>query len=199
MRSAIVMTPNAAGPFDILLRLVRFHLGGHFGNGKMFVSWIHDQDFVRTVDWLLQHDELEGPVNLAAPNPLTNSEFMREIRKAWGVSFGLPATKWMLELGHSFSAVKLNSCSKAVGLFRPDCSSRDSPFSIPIGPQQLKIFVPDGGNANSLAPHFQSIDRRSTPANRLNDREILGPPPILVKLSNLLATLKGDARIRRLT
>jgi uncharacterized protein len=99
MRSAIVMTPYADGPFDMLLRLVRFRLGGHFGDGKEFVSWIHDRDFVRSVDWLIQHDELSGPVNLASPNPLTNSEFMRDIRKAWGISFGLPATKWMLELG----------------------------------------------------------------------------------------------------
>jgi len=99
MRSAIVMTPDAGGPFDVLLRLVRFGLGGRFGDGKEFVSWIHDQDFVRTVDWLIQHEELEGPVNLAAPSPLPNSEFMQTLRKVWGIPFGLPATEWMLELG----------------------------------------------------------------------------------------------------
>ena len=99
MRSAIVMTPDRGGPFDMLLRLVRFGLGGRFGDGKEFVSWIHDQDFVRTVEWLIQHEELAGPVNLAAPNPLPNSEFMQILRKAWGIPFGLPATEWMLELG----------------------------------------------------------------------------------------------------
>jgi uncharacterized protein (TIGR01777 family) len=99
MRSAIVMTPNEGGPFDMLLRLVRFGLGGSSGDGKQYVSWIHDQDFVRAVDWLIQHDELEGPVNLAAPRPLTNAEFMQALRKAWGMPFGLPATEWMLELG----------------------------------------------------------------------------------------------------
>jgi uncharacterized protein (TIGR01777 family) len=99
MRSAIVMTPDDGGPFAMLLRLVRFGLGGRFGDGKEFVSWIHDRDFVRAVDYLIQNEELDGPVNLASPNPLTNSEFMRDIRKAWGISFGLPATKWMLELG----------------------------------------------------------------------------------------------------
>jgi hypothetical protein len=78
---------------------VRFGLGGRFGDGKEYVSWIHDQDFVRTVDWLIQHEELEGPVNLAAPNPLPNSEFMQTLRKAWGLPFGLPATEWMLEFG----------------------------------------------------------------------------------------------------
>jgi hypothetical protein len=99
MRSAIVMSPDRGGPFDMLLRLVRLGLGGTLGNGKQFVSWIHDQDFVRAVDWLIQHPELEGPVNLASPNPLPNSEFMQALRKAWGIGFGLPATEWMLELG----------------------------------------------------------------------------------------------------
>ena len=99
MRSAIVMSPSKGGPFDMLLRLVRFGLGGRFGDGREFVSWIHDRDFVRAVDWLIQHKNLEGPVNLAAPNPLPNSEFMQTLRKAWGIPFGLPATEWMLELG----------------------------------------------------------------------------------------------------
>ena len=99
MRSAIVMSPGKGGPFDMLLRLVRFGLGGRFGDGKEFVSWIHDRDFVRTVDWLIQHQDLAGPVNLASPNPLPNAEFMEGLRKAWGMPFGLPATEWMLELG----------------------------------------------------------------------------------------------------
>lgn len=99
MRSAIVMSPSPGGPFDMLLRLVRFGLGGRFGDGKEYVSWIHEQDFVRTVDWLIQDEDLEGPVNLASPNPLSNWEFMQALRKAWGIPFGLLATEWMLELG----------------------------------------------------------------------------------------------------
>jgi hypothetical protein len=93
------MSPSIGGPFDVLLRLVRFGLGGSIGNGKQFVSWIHEQDFVRAVLWLIEHRELDGPVNLAAPNPLTNAEFMSELRAAWGISFGLPASEWMLEMG----------------------------------------------------------------------------------------------------
>jgi len=63
------------------------------------MSWIHGRDLVRAVLWLIEHEELEGPVNLASPNPLTNAEFMRALRSAWGMPFGLPATEWMLELG----------------------------------------------------------------------------------------------------
>lgn len=99
MRSAIVMSPDAGGPFDMLLRLVRFGLGGRAGSGKQFISWIHDQDFTRAVLWLIEHEEQSGPINLAAPNPLPNSEFMQILRKSWGRSIGLPATNWMLELG----------------------------------------------------------------------------------------------------
>lgn len=99
MRSAIVMSPDPGGPFDILLRLVRFGLGGRAGNGQQYVSWIHYQDFVAAVLWLIAHDELSGPVNLAAPSPLPNGQFMRYLREAWGSSFGLPATNLMLEIG----------------------------------------------------------------------------------------------------
>lgn len=99
MRSAIVMSPDAGGPFDMLLRLVRFGLGGRAGDGKQFVSWIHDLDFTRAVQWLIQHEKLEGPINLAAPNPLPNAEFMQTLRRSWGARVGLPSMRWMLELG----------------------------------------------------------------------------------------------------
>jgi uncharacterized protein (TIGR01777 family) len=102
MRSAIVMSPSRGGPFDILLRLVRCGLGGSFGDGKQFISWIHDADFVGSVLWLIDHRQLEGPVNLAAPNPLPNREFMQILRKAWGMPFGLPAAGCMMELGALF-------------------------------------------------------------------------------------------------
>jgi uncharacterized protein (TIGR01777 family) len=99
MRSAIVMSPDHGGPFDTLLRLVRFGLGGVAGDGRQFMSWIHDVDFTRAVVWLIENEKLSGPVNLAAPNPLINAEFMRVLRSAWGMPIGLPATEWMLELG----------------------------------------------------------------------------------------------------
>jgi uncharacterized protein len=102
MRSAMTMSPDAGGVFDTLLRLTRWGLGGRVGDGSQYVSWIHDRDFVRAIYWLIEHEEMQGPVNLAAPEPLTYAEFMRALRKAWGIRFGLPATKWMLEIGTFF-------------------------------------------------------------------------------------------------
>jgi uncharacterized protein (TIGR01777 family) len=99
MRSAMTMSPDHGGIFDVLLRLVRFGLGGRIGDGRQFVSWIHEQDFVSAVQWLIDHEELSGPVNLASPNPLTYSEFMRTLRFAMRMPAGLPATRWMVEIG----------------------------------------------------------------------------------------------------
>ena len=102
LRSAMTMSPDPGGVFDVLLGLVRHGLGGRAGDGRQFVSWIHDQDFIRAIRWLIEHETLEGPVNLAAPHPLPNAEFMRTLREAWGIRPGLPATEWMLEIGAFF-------------------------------------------------------------------------------------------------
>jgi uncharacterized protein len=99
MRSAIVMSPRRGGAFDILLRLVRLGLGGKEGDGRQYVSWIHHEDWVRAVEWLIAHPELSGPVNLASPEPLPNAEFMRALRRAARRPIGLPASRWMLEAG----------------------------------------------------------------------------------------------------
>jgi hypothetical protein len=102
LRSAMTMSPDPGGVFDVLSGLVRWGLGGANGNGRQYVSWIYDQDFVRAVYWLIEHHEPAGPVNLTSPNPLPNAEFMRTLRIAWGMCFGLPAAKWMLEIGAIF-------------------------------------------------------------------------------------------------
>jgi uncharacterized protein (TIGR01777 family) len=99
MRSAIILSPDKDGIFDVLLRLVRFGLGGPVGNGRQFMSWIHDADFIRSIEWLISHNEIDGAVNIASPNPLPYSEFMRNLRKGWGIPFGLPSNRLMLEIG----------------------------------------------------------------------------------------------------
>ena len=99
LRSAMIMSPDRGGVLDTLLRLVRYGLGGRSGDGRQYVSWIHDQDFINALFWLIENEEFEGPVNLASPNPVPNAEFMRALRRAWGIRLGLPATAWMLKVG----------------------------------------------------------------------------------------------------
>jgi len=102
LRTAIVMSPWPFGAFWYFRLLARLGLG-RMGDGRQWVSWIHDRDFVRAIDWLIQRDDFDGVVNLAAPNPLPNGEFLRAIRMACGgLPFGFPAPAWLLEIAAFF-------------------------------------------------------------------------------------------------
>ncbi len=99
LRSAIAMSPDRESAFDVLATLARRGLGGPAGNGRQYVSWIHEADFVAAVLFLLERDDLAGPINVCAPNPLPNRDFACALRRAVGAPFGLPAAPWMLEIG----------------------------------------------------------------------------------------------------
>ncbi|MBC9715134.1 TIGR01777 family protein [Streptomyces sp. TRM66268-LWL] len=99
LRAAMVMSPDRGGVFSVLSRMVRLGLGGPVAGGRQYVSWIHERDFVRAVEFLIGREDLEGPVNLAAPTPLPQRDFMRELRTVRRMPVGLPATKAMAELG----------------------------------------------------------------------------------------------------
>ncbi|HEU5196299.1 MAG TPA: TIGR01777 family oxidoreductase [Methylomirabilota bacterium] len=99
LRSAMIMSPDRGGIFDTLLGLVRRGLGGTAGDGRQYVSWIHDTDFVRAVRWLIARPDVQGAINLAAPLPLPYRDFMAALRRAAGVPVGLPAPRWLLEIG----------------------------------------------------------------------------------------------------
>ncbi|HXH80259.1 TIGR01777 family oxidoreductase [Nocardioides sp.] len=96
LRSALVMSPDRGGVFDILLRMARLGVGGPVAGGRQYVSWIHEHDFVRAVELLLTRDDIEGPVNLASPFPVPQRELMKVLRNG---RIGLPATRLMAEMG----------------------------------------------------------------------------------------------------
>ena len=102
MRSAMTMSPDKGSVFAVFADLARKGLGGRLGNGKQFVSWIHEQDFAAAISFLIEHDEISGPVNLCSPNPLPQAEFMKILRKAVGAPFGFPAPSPLVELGTRF-------------------------------------------------------------------------------------------------
>lgn len=102
LRTAMVLGRGENSVFPVLSRLARWGLGGRMGSGKQFVSWLHEDDFCRAVAWLISHETMAGPVNLASPNPLPNAEMMALFRERCGVRVGLPASAWMLEVGAFF-------------------------------------------------------------------------------------------------
>jgi len=102
LRTAMVMSPDSGGVFDVLSKLTARFLGGSIAGGKQFVSWIHEHDFTNAIQFLIDHDDIDGPVNLCSPNPLPQKDFQRDLRSAMNVSIGLPATRWMAEIGAFF-------------------------------------------------------------------------------------------------
>jgi uncharacterized protein (TIGR01777 family) len=102
LRSAMTFSPDTGGVFDVFLSLVRRGLGGTVGSGRQYVSWIHDTDFSRAVEYLIANESLNGPVNLASPDPLPNRDFLRILRQAWGTRLGISSTEWMIEVGTFF-------------------------------------------------------------------------------------------------
>lgn len=91
LRTSILFSPDKGSVFEVLSRLARLGLGGANGSGEQCVSWLHEEDFLRALDFVIGDPTLAGPVNLASPYPLTNREFMAGLRQAWGVPFGIPA------------------------------------------------------------------------------------------------------------
>ncbi len=97
VRTSIVLGKNG-GAFIPLKRLTQLGFGGKNGNGNQFVSWIHELDFARAIDFIIDK-ELTGNINVVSPNPKRNIDFMRELRKAVGIPFGIPISENMLKIG----------------------------------------------------------------------------------------------------
>lgn len=102
LRTSLVFSPTPGSVFEVFSNLVRASMGGKQGNGRQYVSWIHESDYARAVEFLIEHDELDGAVNLTSPHPLPNREFMQALRDAWGVPNGLPAPAMLIRLGAIF-------------------------------------------------------------------------------------------------
>jgi hypothetical protein len=102
LRTAMVMSVDKGGVFDVLSGLTRLGLGGAIGGGQQYVSWIHEADLIAAIELLIARDDLAGAFNLASPGPLPQRAFQAQLRDAMGVWLGLPATRWMAELGAVF-------------------------------------------------------------------------------------------------
>lgn len=135
LRSAMTMSPDRGAIFDTLLRLVRLGLGGSVAGGRQYVSWIHETDFVRAVRWLIENEDLSGLVNLASPNPLPYTKFMAALRNAWRMPIGLPATRWMVEIGTRIMRTESELVLKSRRVVPRRLISRGFAFEYPDWPE----------------------------------------------------------------
>ena len=100
LRTSIVLGKNG-GAFVPIKMLAKFGLGGKQGKGNQFISWIHEKDFARAIEFIIEN-ELAEIVNIVSPNPITNYNFMKTLRGFIGVPFGIPTNKFLLEIGSFF-------------------------------------------------------------------------------------------------
>ena len=124
------------------------------GDGRQFVSWIHHEDFVRAVRWLMTHEDVAGAVNVAAPHPLPNAEFMRVLRAAAGAAVGLPASRWMLEIGAVFMRTETELVLKSRRVVPGGCSRAASRSPSRDGRMPRAISSSTGG---SRWPHRRTV------------------------------------------
>lgn len=141
MRTTVVLGHGDNSVFPVLCRLARHGLGGRMGSGKQFVSWLHQEDFCRAVEWLINHKEMSGPVNLAAPNPVTNAEMMRLFLEAVNMPFGLPAARWMLEIGAFFLRTETELILKSRRVLPGKMLSDGFTFSFPTLREALQDLI----------------------------------------------------------
>ena len=88
-----------SGMFKELLPLAKWGLGGQVGSGEQMISWIHEDDFVRLIEWILDAEGIQGILHGCSPHPVSNKEFMRALRQASGRSFGLPLPRPLAKVG----------------------------------------------------------------------------------------------------
>ena len=141
LRSAMTFSPDPGGVFDVFLSLVRHGLGGTIGSGNQFVSWIHEIDFIRSIELLIASSDFTGVVNLAAPHPLPNRDFLHAIREAWGTHIGLPTASWMIEIGSFLMQTESELVLKSRQVVPSRLLAAGFQFSFPYWPAAARDLV----------------------------------------------------------
>ncbi|RYD99421.1 MAG: TIGR01777 family protein [Sphingobacteriales bacterium] len=98
LRTSIVLAKEG-GSLAELVKLSKLGLGGTVGSGKQMMSWVHLEDYFQILLWIISQKAIATPVNMCAPNPVTNKHFMKALRKALDVPVGLPAPVFAVKIG----------------------------------------------------------------------------------------------------
>lgn len=137
IRTSIVLG-NEGGAYPKLKCLTQAFLGGSQGNGRQMMSWIHIHDFCRTIEHIINDREIDGPVNVTAPEPLSNKEFMRLLRNKYHRPFGLSQNRLLLELGAIFLRTEAELLLKSRNVYPEKLMLQGFRFEFPTIAQALQ-------------------------------------------------------------
>jgi hypothetical protein len=96
---------KGGGVYPVFKKITSLYLGGAAGSGKQYISWMHIEDAVRAIDFIITSN-IEGPVNFSTNNPKSNKVFMKTLRRVLGVSFGIPAPAFGIRFFSRFIGVE---------------------------------------------------------------------------------------------
>lgn len=140
LRTSIVLGNNG-GAFPKLKMLTKLRLGGKQGRGTQHVSWIHISDFCRAVEFIIENENLSGPINITAPEPLSNKDFMIKLRKVMKVPFGLNAPVWQLEIASVFLKTETELLLKSRNVYPEKLLQNGFQFSFPTAESAFQNLV----------------------------------------------------------
>ncbi|MFT5254313.1 MAG: NAD dependent epimerase/dehydratase family enzyme, partial [Flavobacteriales bacterium] len=138
--TAIVLG-ETGGALSPLVLLAKVGLGGKQGNGDQFFSWVHVQDFVRALDFIQEHSEIVGTINIAAPNPVKNRLVMKILRNALRIPFGIPAPKWLLKIGAVLIKTETELILKSRNVIPGKLNKLSFEFNFPTLAQAIQNLV----------------------------------------------------------
>jgi uncharacterized protein (TIGR01777 family) len=130
LRIGLVLSEKG-GVLKPLINLAKFHLAGTVGSGKQYVSWIHETDFARLVEWCVTHENISGVINACTPHPVTNKEFMKSLRKAYGKPFGFPNPEIAVRIGAFFMGTEPELILKGRGVVSKILQEKNFTFIYP--------------------------------------------------------------------
>jgi uncharacterized protein len=90
---------SEGGVMQPFRNLARFGFGGNIGSGDQYITWIHEEDFLNVIDWVIRKEDVSGILHCASPEPVKNREFMRILRKSCFMPFGLPNPGFLVKIG----------------------------------------------------------------------------------------------------
>ncbi|SDQ65678.1 hypothetical protein SAMN05421664_2044 [Chryseobacterium soldanellicola] len=140
LRTSIVLGNNG-GAFPKLKLITKLGLGGKQGRGNQNVSWIHIDDFCKAIEHIIDHENMRGVINITAPNPLSNKEFMMKLRKEMKVPFGLNAPVWQLEIASIFLKTETELLLKSRNVYPERLVNNGFEFSYPTIESAFKNLI----------------------------------------------------------
>lgn len=130
LRTSIVLGKNG-GALQPILNLVKIGFGGKQGKGNQKFSWIHEIDFARSLEFIINNPEMEGSINIVSPKPSDNKTLMKTLRKVTNINIGIPLPKFLLEIGARMIKTETELILKSRNVIPKKLQEADFKFTYP--------------------------------------------------------------------